>query len=111
MTIAEAARVGCSCYALERKRRHDPTFQSWMARARESAAAAGTGRSMICARQSTSDHARGRLRQRPRQPVAGRSPQAGDAPANRTPEQELRQPFAGLTMEELREFETLRDAP
>ena len=36
MTIAQAAaRVGCSCSTLERKRRHDSTFQSWMARARE----------------------------------------------------------------------------
>ena len=32
-------------------------------------------------------------------------------PSQHTPEQELRQLLAGLTMEELREFETLRDEP
>jgi hypothetical protein len=36
MTTADVAtRVGCSCGALARRRKHDPVFQSWMARCRE----------------------------------------------------------------------------
>jgi hypothetical protein len=39
ITTAEVAtRVGCSRGALARRRRHDPVFQTWMARCREDAA-------------------------------------------------------------------------
>ena len=113
MTIAEAAaRVGCSCYTLERKRRHDPTFQSWMARARESAAVAGTERfddlrpaiHQVITREVGLGNVRVILWLADRLKLV-------TPPSQQTPEQELRQLLAGLTMEELREFETLRDEP
>ena len=113
MTIAEAAaRVGCSRSALARRRRRDPTFQNWMARSREVDADPG---------------ARGfdglRL---PLQRAIAREVGVGNvrvvlwladrlklvAPLDeRTPDHELRRILDGLTSEQLREFESLRDEP
>lgn len=113
MTIEEAAaRVGCSRYALERKRRHDATFQSWMTRPRESAADAGSQRfedlrpaiHQVIAREVGSGNVRVILWLADRLKLV-------NPPSQQTPEQELRQLLAGLTTEELREFETLRDQP
>lgn len=113
MTIAEAAAsVGCSRSALARRRRHDPMFQNWMARCRDTAAEPGA--------QQLSD-----LRATLQQAIA-REVGVGNVrvilwladrlklvtpPNEHTPAEELRQLLGGLTSEELREFEGLRDEP
>lgn len=110
MTIAQAAaRVGCSRSALARRRRHDPTFQSWVDHAREVAVSTGTAFTEL----------------RPRiQQVIEREVRSGSVrvtlwladrlklvtpPNERTPDQELRQMLSALTTDELQEFESLRD--
>lgn len=113
MTAEEAAaRVGCSRHTLERKRHHDSSFQSWMAGARES---------VMDGSIQQFDHLRPAVHQ-----VIAREVGSGNVrvilwladrlklvtpPSQQTPEHELRQLLAGLTTEELREFETLRDEP
>jgi hypothetical protein len=113
MTIEEvASRVGCSRDALERKRCHDSSFQSWMARSREPAAAEGSGRfdelrpaiHQVIAREVGVGNVRVTLWLADRLKLV-------TPPSQQTPEQELRQLLAGLTTEELLEFETLRDEP
>jgi hypothetical protein len=113
MTTQEAAaRVGCSRNTLERKRRHDSTFQSWMARPRESAVDGGGQRfddlrpaiHQVIAREIGSGNVRVILWLADRLKLVTPLSQ-------QTPEQELRQLLAELTTEELREFETLRDEP
>lgn len=111
MTIEEvAARVGCSRNSLERKHRHDTTFQSWVARSRVPAAADGIGRfdelrpaiHQVIAREVGVGNVRVILWLADRLKLV-------TPPSQQTPEQELRQLLMGLTTEELREFETLRD--
>lgn len=113
MTIAEVAqRVACSRTALARRRRHDPIFQSWIARCREVATDPGA-------------HQLADLRLTLHQAIE-REVRAGNVrvilwladrlklvtpPNERTPDLELRQILSGLTSEELREFEGLRDEP
>jgi hypothetical protein len=113
MTIAQAAEsVGCSCSALARKRRHAPTFQSWMATPREGGADAGVQRfdvlrpamHKVITREVGSGNLRVILWLADRLKLA-------TPPSQHTPEHELRQLLAGLTTEELREFESLRDQP
>lgn len=111
MTIAAAAqRIGCSRSALGRRRRHDPVFQSWIAR------------------EATADPEANQLADlRPTLQLAIEREVRGsnvrvilwladrlklvNPPNERTPDQELRQLLDGLTSEELREFEGLRDEP
>jgi hypothetical protein len=106
--VAQAAtRVGCSCSALERKRRHDSRFQSWMARACEGAQRFDELRPQIqkvIAREVGSGNVRVILWLADRLKLV-------TPPSQHTPEQELRQLVAALTSEELREFESLRDQP
>jgi hypothetical protein len=111
-TADVAARVGCSSSALARRRKHDRVFQTWIARCREAGAEPDTG--------PLAD-----LRE-PLQKAIEKEVHAGNVrvvlwladrlklvtpPSERTPDQELRQMLNGLTSEELREFEGLRDAP
>lgn len=113
MTIAEAAaRVGCSRSALARRRRHDPTFLKWMARCREVDADQGAQRldalrlplQTAIAREVGVGNVRVILWLADRLKLV--------APLNeRTPDHELRQILDGLTSEQLREFESLRDEP
>ena len=111
MTTAQAAaRVGCSRGALARKRRHDPIFQNWTARCREAAADSGTQRfadlrltlEAVIAREVRAGNVRVTLWLADRLKLV-------TPPNERTPDQELRQILGGLTSEELREFESLRD--
>lgn len=113
MTIAEvAARVGCARTTLERKRRHHPDFQSRMATARETAANAEVRRledlrpalHKVIAQEVGLSNVRVTLWLADRLKLV-------TPPSQHTPEQELRQLLAGLTTEELREFEALRDQP
>jgi hypothetical protein len=113
MTSAEAAaRVGCSRTTLERKRRTDATFQSWITRAAESDADPGVRRfeDLRPAIHKVIAHEVGLGNVRVTLWLADRL-KLVTPPSQQTPEQELRQLLAGLTMEELREFETLRDEP
>jgi hypothetical protein len=113
MTIAEAAtRVGCARTTLERKRRQDADFQSWMARARDPAADAGVRRfeDLRPAIHKVIAHEVGLGNVRVTLWLADRL-KLVTPPNQQTPEQELRQLLAGLTTEELREFEALRDEP
>jgi hypothetical protein len=113
MTTAEAAsRVGCSRAALGRRRRHDPVFQTWLARCRETTAAADDERlaelrptlQAAIEKEVSTGNVRVILWLADRLKLV-------NPPNERTPEHELRQLVAGLTSEELREFEGLRDAP
>jgi hypothetical protein len=113
MTIAEAAaRVGCSRTTLERKRRSDSTFQSWITRAAEPDADPGVRRfeDLRPAIHKVIAHEVGLGNVRVTLWLADRL-KLVTPPSQQTPEQELRQLLAGLTLEELREFETLRDEP
>ena len=112
-TMAEAAaRVGCSYGALARRRRHDPNFQSWIARSREPAVDGQAQRfeelrpaiHKVIAREVGLGNVRVTLWLADRLKLV-------TPPSQQTPEQELRQLLAGLTTEELLEFESLRDAP
>jgi hypothetical protein len=111
VTVADvAARVGCSCSALMRKRDHDATFQRWMVR--EGAATAQARRfddlrptmHKVITREVGSGNVRVILWLADRLKLV-------TPPSQDTPEQELRQLLAGLTLEELREFESLQDEP
>jgi hypothetical protein len=111
LTVAQAAaRVGCSRSALARKRHHDSTFQSWMASAGEGDAPAKAQRfndlrptmHKVITREVGSGNVRVILWLADRLKLV-------TPPSQDTPEQELRQLLAGLTLEELREFESLRD--
>ena len=112
MTIAQAAtRVGCSRTALGRRRRDDPTFQSWIDRAREAAADSAAPLAdlrptieQLIEREVRSGSVRVTLWLADRLKLV-------TPPNERTPDQELRQMLAALTTEELREFESLRDEP
>lgn len=113
MSAAKAAAcLGCSRSALDRRRKHDPVFQTWMARCRD-AATEPDGRSLADLRLTLHD-------------AIEKEVHAGNVrvilwladrlklvtpPSERTPDQELRQLLSGLTSEELCEFEGLRDAP
>jgi hypothetical protein len=112
-TMAEAAaHVGCSYRALARKRRHDSNFRTWMARSRDPAADPGAQRfeelrpaiHKVIAREVGLGNVRVTLWLADRLKLV-------TPPSQQTPEQELRQLLAGLTTEELLEFESLRDAP
>jgi hypothetical protein len=111
VTVADtAARVGCSRNALARKRAHDATFRSWIGAAGEGAGNAQARRfdelrptmHKVITREVGSGNVRVILWLADRLKLV-------TPPSQDTPEQELRQLLAGLTLEELREFESLRD--
>lgn len=113
MTMAEAAaRIGCSYGALARRRRHDSSFQSWVARARERAADVEPQRfedlrpaiHRVIVREVGLGNVRVTVWLADRLKLV-------TPPSRQTPERELRQLLTGLTTEELLEFESLRDAP
>jgi hypothetical protein len=111
-TADVATRVGCSRGALARRRKHDPVFQTWMARCREAGAEPDTGpitdlRPTLHAaieKEVRAGNVRVVLWLADRLKLV-------TPPSARTPEQELRQILGCLTSEELCEFEALRDAP
>jgi hypothetical protein len=113
MSTAQAAtRVGCSRGALARRRKHDPAFQSWMARCRE-AGAAPDGERLADLRlklQQAIENEVSKGNVRVILWLADRL-KLVTPPSERTPDQELRQILGGLTPEELCEFEKLRDEP
>ena len=111
LTVSQAAaRVGCSRSALARKRRHDSKFQGWMASAGEGGADVQAQRfevlrptmHKVITREVGSGNVRVTLWLADRLKLVTPLSQ-------HTPERELRQLLAGLTLEELREFEGLRD--
>ena len=111
MTIAEAAaRVGCSRSALARRRRRDPLFHNCVARGRGATADSEAPRlsdlrptiEQAIAREVGLGNVRVVLWLADRLKLV-------TPPNERTPDEELRQILAGLTSEELRKFESLRD--
>jgi hypothetical protein len=113
MSTADAAtRVGCSRAALARRRRHDPTFQTWMARCRE-AGAEPDKRQLVGLRPTLQDAIEKEVRSGNVRVILWLADRLKlvTPPSERTPDQELRRILSGLTSEELREFEALRDAP
>lgn len=113
MTIADVARrLDCSRSALARRRRHDPVFQNWMARCREAAAEPGAQR-LADLRLTLHQAIETEVRAGNVRVILWLADRLKlvTPPNERTPEQELRQILGGLTSEELREFEGLRDAP
>jgi hypothetical protein len=113
LTVEEAAaRAGCSSSVLTRRRHHDSTLQSRMASAGEDGADAQAQplddlrptMHKAITREVGSGNLRVILWLADRLKMV-------TPPSQHTPEQELRQLLAGLTLEELREFESLRDEP
>jgi hypothetical protein len=111
MTIAQAAaQVGCSQSALARRRRNDPDFQSWIARARDAASDSATPEfaelspriQVVITREVQRGNVRVALWLADRLKLV-------TPPNERTPDHELRQMLSALSPEELREFESLRD--
>ena len=106
-----ASQVGCSRRQLSRRRHHDPLFKAWIEEFRQAA----------LARERTRIVDLGRAVQK----AIEAEVKAGNVrvllwladrlklitpPDERTPEQELREILGGLSSDELREFESLRDA-
>jgi transposase len=113
MSIADVAtRLGCSRGAVARRRKHDPAFQTWIARCRE-AGAETDSRRLTDLRQTLQKAIEEQVRDRNLRVVLWLADRLKlvTPPSERTPEQELRQLLGSLTSEELREFEELRDAP
>lgn len=111
-TADVATRVGCSRGALARRRKHDPVFQTWMARRREPGAEPDPAR-LAELRPTLHDAIEKEVRAGNVRVVLWLADRLKlvTPPSARTPEQELRQILGGLTSEELCEFEGLRDAP
>ncbi|MGH6902727.1 MAG: hypothetical protein ACREIR_08305 [Geminicoccaceae bacterium] len=109
-SAAVAAHVGCARATLARKRRHDPVFQGWLARCREAQPeqeSSGLPDLRDTVHRVIEAHVRdGNLRVILW--LADRL-KLVTPPSEHTPEQELRALLRGLTSEELREFESLRD--
>jgi hypothetical protein len=110
-TITDAAaRVGCSRSALARRRRHDPMFWNWMASCPEAEPETeppgGPRPTLLHAveREVRLGNLRVVLWLSDRLKLV-------TPPNEHTPDQELRRILSGLTSEELREFEALRDEP
>jgi hypothetical protein len=113
MSTADAAtHVGCSRGTLARRRKHDPIFQTWMARCRE-AGAEPDNRCLADLRLTLEAAIEKEVRGGNVRVVLWLADRLKlvTPPSERTPDQELRQILGGLTSEELREFEGLRDAP
>jgi len=103
-----ADQVGCSRRHLSRKRKHDAVFQSWIEELRRAA----VERERI-----------GDLRRVVQQAIEAEVRNGNvrvilwladrlkliTPPSERTPDQELREILGGLSSDELREFESLRD--
>ena len=111
-TADVAARLGCSRAALARRRKHDPVFQSWMARCRE-AGAAPDDPQFNGLRPTLHETIEKEVRDGNVRVILWLADRLKlvTPPNERTPAQELRQLRGGLTSEELSEFEGLRDAP
>jgi hypothetical protein len=107
-----ATRVGCSRATLVRRRKHDPIFQTWMARCRE-AGAEPDNRPLADLRVTLQEGIEKEVRRGNVRVILWLADRLKlvTPPSERTPDQELRQILGGLTSEELREFEELRDAP
>jgi hypothetical protein len=113
MSIADVAtHVGCSRSALARRRKHDPIFQTWMARG-GAAKAESDKRPLAELRQPLEDAIEKEVRDGNVRVVLWLADRLKlvTPPSELTSGQELRQILGGLTSEELREFESLRDAP
>jgi hypothetical protein len=113
MSIADVAtRLGCSRGTLARRRKHDPVFQSWMARCRE-AGAEPDSRRLADLRMTLHETIEKEVRAGNVRVILWLADRLKlvTPPSERTPDQELRQILGGLSSEELSEFEGLRDAP
>jgi hypothetical protein len=109
-TAEVAARIGCSRGALARRRRHDPVFQTWMARCGDAEPDGERLADLRSTLQQAIANEVGKGNVRVILWLADRL-KLVTPPSERTPAQELRQILNGLTSEELSEFEGLRDAP
>jgi hypothetical protein len=107
-----AARVGCARATLARKRRHHPVFQSWLVRCRE-AQPEPEGSGLADLRDTLHRAIEAQVHDGNVRVILWLADRLKlvTPPSERTPEQELRALLRGLTSEELREFEGLRDAP
>lgn len=105
-----AERVGCARATLARKRRHDQVFQSWLARCREERLDQD-GQPLVVLRPTLHEVIVNEVRSGNLRVVLWLADRLKLAtpPNERTPEQELRRILNGLTAEELKEFEQLRD--
>jgi hypothetical protein len=110
LTIAAAAeRVGCAAATLARKRKLDPAFRDRLARGRTPEPASKDSRltdMRTTVQQAIADEV-GTGNLRVVLWLAERLKLA--TPSERTPQEELRAILDGLTEDELREFESLRD--
>jgi hypothetical protein len=111
-TAAVAARVGCAPATLARKRRHDPAFQKLLA-CRRDAHPEQEGSELADLRETLQRAIEAQVRDGNVRVILWLADRLKlvTPPSAGTPEKELRALLRGLTSEELREFESLRDAP
>jgi hypothetical protein len=107
-----AGRLGCSRAALTRRQRHDPVFQTWIARCREADPKPDTRR-LAGLRPTLHDTIEKEVHAGNLRVILWLADRLKlvTPPSEQTPGEELRQILSGLTAEELREFEELRDTP
>ena len=107
-----ATRLGCSRAALTRRRKHDPAFQASIPRCGD-AGAEPDGRNLADLHLTLQEAIENAVRDGNVRVILWLADRLKlvTPPNERTPDQELRQILGGLTSEELREFEALRDAP
>jgi hypothetical protein len=107
---AVAAHVGCARATLARKRRRDPVFQGWLARCRE-AQPDQEGSGLTDLRDTVHRVIEAHVRDGNLRVILWLADRLKlvTPPSEHTPEHELRALLRGLTSEELREFESLRD--
>ena len=113
MTIGTvAARVGCASATLSRKRKHDPLFQALLAHCRESPTE-DKGGGLADLTHTLHGTIEKEVRAGNVRVILWLSDRLKlvTPPNESTPDQELRAILRGLTPEELREFQELRDEP
>jgi hypothetical protein len=109
---AVAEQVSCSRNHLSKKRKHDPVFQSWIARCRERLAE-DTGDRLSDLRRTLHEAIETEVRAGNVRVILWLADRLKlvSPPNERTPEHALREILGGLSQDELSEFEGLRDAP
>ena len=104
-----AKTLGCSRSQLSRKRNHDPVFQSWIEEFRR----LGPDERLSLLREAVHRAIEKEVADSNVRVVLWLADRLNlmTPPSERTPSQELRELLNGLSQEELREFESLREPP
>jgi hypothetical protein len=113
LTVSAVTRqIGCSRSQLSRKRNRDPVFQGWIADSAATMAERKHDR-IVDLRRTLHEAIETEVKKGNVRVILWLADRLNlvTPPTERTPEQELRDILCGLSQEELREFEGLRDTP